>query len=782
MDVLKPPNYPEDWPDIDTVLYSRSVKLLRSVTNLLKVKLELHADAQLLQGDIFLFNHFSRFETFIPQILIFEKTGAYSCAIASGEFFREENLLSNYLKHAGVFPHDHPRLFAMLAGQILRGRKVIVFPEGGMVKDRRVIDKKGEYSIYSRITGERRKQHTGPAVLGQGVEALKTAIRHAFKKRDRERLQHWKDMLNLDSLDELMATAQKPTLIVPANITFYPIRSSENLLFKAVEMLAGDLSMRVSEELLIESNILLKDTDMDIRLGSMVNPCCVWDWRTHWIMNKVAQDITEPDDVFKLSAHPKNWKQRMLEHYFIKNAKCARNQYMKETYANVTINLSHLASTLIMSYLGDKRRHIEKSRFYTVLYIAIKKLQKNPDIYLHRSLLNPDEYGDLVNGISKRFDHFICIAKEAELIAERDECYRFLPKLCKDYDFDQVRLENPIVVYHNEAAPLPGVNDVLLNADRILNNIKPRQLAAWQFDDEQLALAIELESYSASGNGEIENNETAVADPSPFFIRPRHDNGFGILLIHGLLASPAEVRSYGHYLADQGYTVLGIRIKGHGTSPHALRELSFESWFGSVKRGYNILKIYCEKLFVVGFSTGGALGLKLAAENPPELAAVVAISVPVKFLNAAFMLVPLLHNTNSLVHWMSSFEGIKPFIVNTPEHPDINYRNTPIRALYELRRLIHQTDALLPDIETPTLLLYADHDPVVAPESAEIVFHKLGAKDKELRSVSADRHGILMENLGGTWTVIDEFLLRQRQSPNLAALKPTALPLQEIAL
>ncbi|MGR9053160.1 MAG: alpha/beta hydrolase [Gammaproteobacteria bacterium] len=778
---MKSSLYAEAWPDINISLYQHSVKLVRTVKNLLKVKLALYADTQVLQGDIFLFNHFSRFETFIPQFLIFEKTGAYSCAIAHGEFFAEDTILSNYLKQVGVFPHDHPRLFAMLAEQILRGRKVIVFPEGGMVKDRRVIDKQGRYSIFSRTTGTRRKLHTGPAVLGQGVEALKAAIRYAFKKKDLERLQHWLDMLKFDSLDELMASSMKPTLIVPANITFYPIRSSENLLFKSVEMFSGDLSSRLSEELLIEGNILLKDTDMDIRLGDPVNPCCVWDWRAHWLMDKVAPDITESDDVFKLNTQPKNWKQRLLGHYFIKNAKCSRNQYMEKIYANVTINLSHLASTLIMHYLNNQRSRIEKSRFYTVLYIAIKKLQKNPDIHLHRSLLNPDEYGDLVHGVGARFEQFICIAKEVELISEQDECYHFLPKLCEDLDFDLVRLENPIAVYHNEAAPVSCVREALAAADRLYRQIGAQQLAAWHFEDERLALALEQETYSNAPNGDIKDAETAVADPSPFFIRPKQSNGFGILLVHGLLASPAELRAYGRHLAAQGFTVLGVRIKGHGTSPYALRDTSLEQWFDSVKRGFNILKIHCKKVFAVGFSTGGALCLKLAAEHPSELAAVVAVSVPVKFNNPAFMLVPLLHNTNTLVKWMSSFEGIKPFIENAPEHPEVNYRNVPVRALYELRRLIVQMEALLGEIEIPVLLPYADNDPIVTPHSSEIVFDKLGTRDKQILSVAADRHGILMENLGDTWAAIDAYLQRQRQSPPLAAVAPRAEPIQEIA-
>jgi esterase/lipase len=755
---MKQMTYPEDWPDINTGLYIRSVKLFSAVKNLLSVKLKLYADTQVLQGDIFLFNHFSRFETFIPQFLIFEKTGGYSCAIAAGEFFEEDNVLSNYLSQVGVLPHDHPRLFAILAGQILRGRKVIIFPEGGMVKDHRVIDKHGEYDIYSRITGKHRKQHTGPAILGQGVEALKAAIRYAFKENQLDRLHHWKEQLHFNSLEELKATALKPTLIVPANITFYPIRSSENLLFKSVELFSDKLSLRESEELLIEGNIMLKNTDMDIRMGIPVNPCCVWDWRTHWVMDRVAPGVHELDDVFNLKTKSKNWKERVLSHFFTKNAECSRNQYMEEIYANVTVNLSHLASTFIMFLINVKQKYITKSSFNTVLYIAIKQLQKSPDIHLHRSLLSPDDYGDLMHGENARFDCFICVAKEAGLISEHDECYHFLPKLCEDYNFDSVRLENPIAVYFNEAAPLSVIHKTLEAAYLEYRSISPSQMAAWHFEDELLSLSFEQQIYHKRWGASMHRQETATADPAPFFIHPDRPNGQGILLIHGLLAGPAELKDYGHFLANQGYTVLGIRLKGHGTSPYALRDLSYEQWFTSVLRGFNILKIHCPKLFVIGFSTGGALALKLAAEKHDEIIGLVVISVPIKFIDPVFMLVPLLHKTNELVHWVSSLEGVKPFIDNPSEHPDINYCNTPVRALYELGRMIQDIEGLLSDIETPTLVLYADEDPIVSPESAETVYEKLGATHRHLQAIKAKRHGILMENIDGTWAIIDAFL------------------------
>ena len=758
--------YPDDWSDIDTGLYNRSVKLFNAVKNMLSVRLDLHADPQVvLEGDIFLFNHFSRFETFIPQFLIYEKTGAYSCAIASGEFFHEDDVLSGYLKHVGVFPHDHDRLFPLLAAQILRGRKVIVFPEGGMVKDRRVIDKRGHYSIYSRVTGNRRKLHTGPAVLAQGVETFKAAIRYAHSQNDVALLRQWKDVLHIDSIDQLIAVANKPTLMVPANITFYPIRSSENLLFKSVELFSNGLSLRQSEELLIEGNIMLKNTDMDIRMGIPVDLCRVWGWGTRYLVSKIAAEVNTIDDVFTLNSRPQNWRQRLLGMCFIKKAQISRDRYMQGMYANVTINLSHLASTLIMYYVGQGQTAIDKDKFYRILYIAIKHLQNNTVIHLHRSLLNPDDYSDLFKSANKRFDYFICVAKQAGLIQEDENSYRFLPKLCVESDFDSIRLENPIAVYNNEAAPLHTVRETLIDAIAECANADKNKLAAWHFEDECRTLAWEKQAYSKPLFTDVNSEEVAVADPTPFFIQPPassriedgHTNGFGVLLVHGLLASPAELRAYGEYLLKQGYTVLGIRLKGHGTSPYALRDQSWEDWYGCVQRGFNILKVHCPRIFVVGFSTGGALSLKLATEHYPEMIGVVAISVPLKFVNPAFMLVPLLHGTNKLVDWVSTFEGVKPFIENEPEHPNINYRNAPVRALYELRLLIVKLDELLPQIGLPTLILYGDEDPIVSPKSAPGIMEKLGSKYKRIYAIKSHRHGILMENIDHTWQVIDNF-------------------------
>jgi hypothetical protein len=253
-------------PDRDLHLnlatYQWSVRIITTLKKLLRLNLKLHKGKNLVDsGEIFLFNHFARFETFIPQYLIYQETGAFCRTVASSDFFDEESAFSNYLLNVGGVPNNHPRLLPFLAEEILRGRKVIIFPEGGMVKDRRVLDRRGRYSIYSPTARMTRKHHTGAAVLALAL-----------------RVETWAEALRLDSEKALIAAARRPTIIVPANITFFPIRVGDNMLHKAGELLSGRLSRRLSEELMIEGNILFKDTDMDVRLGDPLRASEFWHW------------------------------------------------------------------------------------------------------------------------------------------------------------------------------------------------------------------------------------------------------------------------------------------------------------------------------------------------------------------------------------------------------------------------------------------------------------------------------------------------------------------------
>ena len=53
-----------------------------------------------------------------------------------------------------------------------------------------------------------------------------------------------------------------------------------------------------------------------------------------------------------------------------------------------------------------------------------------------------------------------------------------------------------------------------------------------------------------------------VKNAEPFYFP---GNSTGCLLIHGFTGAPTEMRPLGEYLAENGFSVLGVRLSGHGT-------------------------------------------------------------------------------------------------------------------------------------------------------------------------------------------------------------------------
>ena len=235
---------------------------------------------------------------------------------------------------------------------------------------------------------------------------------------------------------------------------------------------------------------------------------------------------------------------------------------------------------------------------------------------------------------------------------------------------------------------------------------------------------------------------------------PQKARALGVVLVHGFLASPAEMRAFGEQLLELGFPVIGVRLKGHGTSPWDLRERSWRDWQDSLRRGYSIMAALAPRVAMVGFSTGGALSLIFASERPPQLAGVVAASVPMKFQDRGMRFVPLMHGANRLVRWVSSFEGIKPFQTNESEHPHINYRQMPVRGLYELTVLVDVLKASLPKLACPVTLVQGSDDPVVVPDSVNNILEHLGEVPVEFQMIDSRRHGIINEDIGGTRAAI----------------------------
>lgn len=747
--------------DINASTYDWCVKSFNAIRKKFGVNVKVHDDdGKTEQGDIFLFNHFARFETIIPPFIIHQATGAYCRSVADHALFEGNERIASFLRSVGAVPNDMPGLLPFLAAEILRGRKVIIFPEGGMVKDRQVMDDDGDYSVFSSTAQERRKHHRGAAVLALTLDIFKRRIRTLEERGDEHRIKRWVKALDLPSDEALLMAAAKPTIVVPGTITFYPLHIDDNVLSRGAELWADGLSRKFIDELVVEGNILLKDTDMDIRLGKPLCSEKKWSWWEKILLERYFKKIFSLDELFKLrERHVESWPEKMLAKCITKEAKRIRDVSTQALYTGITVNLSHMASYLIYRLIEKGEMEVSLRTFHTTLYQALKNLQASPGVHLHRSLCHPDRYRGLIDGQCLELDRFLATAKSAGLVGRTNRAYHFLSALTDNFTFDEVRLNNPILVYANEAAPLESVRKTVDKALVDSDKVSEQDIASNLFDDELRAHDWNRRFYDKPRYDDINKRETATQSGAPYLLLPKSECHTGVLLVHGLLASPAEWEAYAHSLCKRGIAVLGVRLAGHGTSPWDLHSRKWRDWMGAIERGHRILSAFCTRIIVAGFSTGGALSLVHASTWPKDLAGVISINAPIEFEDRTMAFVPFVHGLNKVANWIPMVDDVVPFHENDSEHPDINYRSIPIPALFEMRTLIDELQTHLPSIQVPVLLMQSENDPVVSPDSVNHIHGKL-ATDCELKWIDSARHGVVTDNDDHTWEILDAFINR----------------------
>lgn len=219
----------------------------------------------------------------------------------------------------------------------------------------------------------------------------------------------------------------------------------------------------------------------------------------------------------------------------------------------------------------------------------------------------------------------------------------------------------------------------------------------------------------------------------------------GCLLIHGFAGIPSEMRGLGDYLAAQGYTVLGVRLAGHGGSPEDLQATRWQDWLASAEAGLTELRQHCDRIVVIGFSMGGALALLLAHNH--TFARLVLLATPLQ-IKGDWRL-NFLWAVRYAIPWYYPLEKAdfnKPFVQQRVREfaPDAdlsdpavqeNIRRSvkiSVRAVLELQRLLRRARAVVPQVTIPTLVMHGRNDDTSPLASAEELVRRLGSQEKRL--------------------------------------------------
>ena len=196
----------------------------------------------------------------------------------------------------------------------------------------------------------------------------------------------------------------------------------------------------------------------------------------------------------------------------------------------------------------------------------------------------------------------------------------------------------------------------------------------------------------------------------------------GVLVIHGFTGSPVTIKPWANYLNQIGYTVSAPCLPGHGSTWQEMNQTSWQDWYEAVEQSFLELKSKCDRVFVAGFSMGGALALRLAQIRGSEIEGLLLLNPSVHDRRWFLKLTPIL----KLI-----IPSIKkgPTDIAAPNPPLHSYGRTPLKALDSLRKLWQLVERDLYLIDLPVMVAYSINDHAVDPENSMTVIDNIFSVD-----------------------------------------------------
>ncbi|MCB9561360.1 MAG: alpha/beta fold hydrolase [Kofleriaceae bacterium] len=207
----------------------------------------------------------------------------------------------------------------------------------------------------------------------------------------------------------------------------------------------------------------------------------------------------------------------------------------------------------------------------------------------------------------------------------------------------------------------------------------------------------------------------------------RHDQPFelrgddrAVVCVHGFTGTPYEMRYLGERLHQQGFTVRGLRLPGHGTTVDDLDDTTWADWAAAVDAAVLELRPRYRKVMIVGQSLGGLLALHAAARLGPRVDAVASLAAPLELEGLG----------GRVARWTGPGGPLHGRVRRLPKlggsdvrdaaarAANVSYRHIPTGALASLCDFMRVVDGELPEIRAPLLVLHARRDHTAPVASA----------------------------------------------------------------
>lgn len=689
---------------------------MKTFSGFSKANIKISGQENIPKGSIiYTANHFTRIETIFLPYHIHNITKKAVFSLAAAELFKV-SVLQGFLNNLGAVSTKDPQRDELIISTLLSGdTEWIIFPEGMMVKNKKLV-KNDRFILFN--DEEVRRPHTGAAVTALRCEFYRERIRR-MKKINTVEFNRLVERFKLKDVD---AALNEQTFIVPVNITYYPASPRENLISRIGQLVMKEPSKRVMDELMTEGSMLFNDVDITIRFGKPLEI-------KHYLKDAYIESMLTVK-------RPVRFEEDLSSKEIFKEfSLLIMEKYMSAVYDMTTLNYDHVMAS-ILKHFPYRRDGIDIYEFKCKVFHAIEWLKSERTCFYSDNFIN-NQIHLLTDDRHNRISGFLKIAEETNVIEiQGDKLIKDQTRFVVKSDFHTIRIENPILVMANEVEPVCHVEDKLKEiAQYTASQIKI-------LVKDKISEQIEVDFSTDYRRYSIEGESKKKRIGRPIFLKQSRPSA-GVLLIHGYMAAPEEMKLFAEYLHQKKYTVYAPRLKGHGTAPEDLAQTTYTQWIESVEQALIVLRHSCEKLIVGGFSTGAGLALDLASRIS-DISAVFAVSPPMRLNDLGSYFVPAIDTWNAMIKMIRLGSIAKEFVENHPENPHINYMRNPIAGIRQLEKLMDQLEPRLKSISNPTLVVQSRKDPVVNPKGTSKLFEQLGSKTKEYYIFDYERHGILL--------------------------------------
>jgi acylglycerol lipase len=226
-----------------------------------------------------------------------------------------------------------------------------------------------------------------------------------------------------------------------------------------------------------------------------------------------------------------------------------------------------------------------------------------------------------------------------------------------------------------------------------------------------------------------------------------------VVIVHGLKAHSGLYEWPASEMANAGFAVYALDLRGHGKSDgERLYAAKISEYVDDVRATVKLAKMrHTQPIFMLGHSAGGVIACAYALEDQRDLAGLIcesfALEVPASSVTLALLkgIARIAPHRGVFKLKDEDFSRNPAFVQRMKADPLIPRAGYPAQTIAELARTDERLHKDLARITIPVLVLHGTEDHVTSPSGSKHFDRVGGSVDKTLRLYQGHFHDLLAD-------------------------------------